>query len=188
MSSKKVNYQSYYLESMNKLKEKAKISTRTALESARADFFKDAESRVRTIFNNSIKEFYSDYAPLYYDRNESLYNLIEFKHGADYMEISFIPEKMTSFRSGYNGEDGLYDQVFRKGWHGGAASGPYHPNVGTPYWRKPVPEFYAWGREAEIAEQSPLENIRFGLSDYRQRTMNYDFMRAWNKHKKNIRL
>ena len=91
---------------------------------------------------------------------------------------------MTTFRNGYAGEDGLYDQVFRKGWHGGAASGDYtfrgysfnksgwvvthtpHPDTGTPYWRTPIPYYSQWGRKAEISDPSPLQDIKNKVAEY----------------------
>lgn len=81
--------------------------------------------RVKQIFDESIYDFYSEYSPRYYHRNESLYNLLEMESDENMISAWFEPSKMTPFRSGYNGEDGLYDQVFRKGWHGGAGSGDY---------------------------------------------------------------
>lgn len=125
-------------------------------------FYLDVE--MKRIFRDVIDEFYADYTPQPdgYERHQSLYNLFQTQHFTGEnarLEFWFEPSEMTPFRSGYDGEDGLYDQVFRKGWHGGAGSGPGHPSPSTPYWRTPHPYYTMWGREAAVANVSPLDRF-----------------------------
>lgn len=95
------------------------------MPTVKREFIELLKLRVKQIFDESVYDFYSDYTPRYYHRNESLYNLLEMESDDNMLSAWFEPSKMTGFRSGYKGEDGLYDQVFRKGWHGGAGSGDY---------------------------------------------------------------
>lgn len=117
------------------------------------------------IADREIAVFYADYSPRRYRRRYSLYDIPDIRTVGDLkIVVDFDPEG-TSFRDGYDGEDGLYDQVFRKGWHGGADSGPGHPSPGTPYWRAGR-NFSRWGEPAAIAGTSPLEGIDDALTDY----------------------
>ena len=152
-----------------------------------SDFICVVEEKVRTIFNSVIQDFYSSYTPEYYDRRESMYNILQTEISENSLSISFDPSKMTSFRSGYDGEDGLYDQVFRHGWHGGAPSGDGHPSSGSPYWRAPVPYYNQWGREASIASVSPLDDFRRRISDYQKYQMHDDFNKLWSLHTRNLK-
>ena len=63
-----------------------------------------------------------------------------------------------TYRNGYGGEDGLYNTVFRGGYHGGAASGQGHPKNGVPMWRYPYPIYVTWGKEA-AQSVSPLSEF-----------------------------
>lgn len=150
------------------------------------DFIHIVEERIKEMFNDVIQEFYNDYSPETYDRNESLYDLLQTDTTDSSLMVWFDPSKMTPFRSGYDGEDGLYDQVFRHGWHGGAASGEGHPSPGTPYWRTPVPYYNRWGREAAIASVSPLDNMMQRVRDYEERGIRNDFIQTWSLHAKDI--
>lgn len=150
------------------------------------EFFVLVEDRIRTMFNSVVQDFYASYTPDYYDRNESLYNILQTSIKAESLKIWFDPEQMTPFRSGYSGEDGLYDQVFRHGWHGGAGSGEGHPDPGKPYWRAPVPYYNRWGHEASMSSVSPLEDMKRRVDDYKQYGMKEDFYRLWRIHAADI--
>ena len=124
------------------------------------DMLRYLDREMRQIYQSVIADFYADYTPAHYERSYSLYEL--FYTRMDFgetpgMRYGFDPVNMSHFRSGYGGEDGLYDQVFRHGWHGGADKGPGHPEHGTPYWRTPYPKFNQWGDPAEVADMSPLD-------------------------------
>lgn len=199
MASTNTDYSKYYASYIEKLKQKAAKQVRAAQDATWAEFFDRAEVDIRDMFNDVVKEFYLDYEPLYYDRRESLYDLLYFrskKTGTGrYLEFGFDPSNMTHFRSGYGGEDGLYDQVFRKGWHGGADkggedSGKPHPDPGTPYWRKPQKgERYTWwGRAARIADVSPLDNMKRRMEDYNDYYVQGIYTEIWNRNKKKIRI
>ena len=111
---------------------------------------------MKTVADN----FYQDYEPEFYNRRETLYDLLRVKRiDFDKYEIDFDPSIMT-YRNGQGGgEDNLYNTVFRQGWHGGAPSGPQHPNSGTPMWRRPYPRYPLWGRVATRASISPLQEF-----------------------------
>lgn len=148
-----------------KLGEAAELGRNDAMH----EFAETVEKGVKKIVDREIAVFYADYTPRTggYVRRESLYDIPDIELSGLKLKIEFNPEG-TSFRSGYDGEDGLYDQVFRKGWHGGADSGPGHPPSETPYWRTPIPYYRYWGSAAKIAETPPLESIREALDEYRQ--------------------
>ena len=131
-----------------------------AIRLATKDMVEYLNEEIRKIFIDVVNEFYNDYDPLTYERDYTLGTLLETEvlHGSNPgLAVWLEPTNMTTFRSGYDGEDGLYDQVFRKGWHGGADMGPWHPDPLTPYWRTPHPGYYRWGRAAERMDPPPLE-------------------------------
>lgn len=188
MAGQHFDFSAWYSQYLEDLKAKAKQELQKALANTMRDYFALAEDRVKTIFNETVQDFYGSYTPMYYDRNESLYDILETSADDTSLSIGFDPGKMTSFRSGYSGEDGLYDQVFRRGWHGGAGSGEGHPAPGKPYWRTPIPQFYNWGDEAPVAAVSPLEDFKRRLADYEDSQMQSDFNKIWAIHYNNINL
>lgn len=144
-------------------------AVRAAVEEARQDFAEQIAHDALGIARDAIGDFYGGYSPRSYDRRGSLYDVPEIHASGTVVSVAFEPEVMT-FRDGYGGEDGLYDQVFREGWHGGADKGPEHPSPGTPYWRAGK-NFSKWGRPAAIAPISPLEDIRTRFRDYNRAQM-----------------
>lgn len=153
---------------LDRVRSKVDEAIEPALANARADFLVFLEDKIRSMFNEVVQDFYASYPPVFYDRNESLYNILQTKVTDESLRLWFEPEEMTPFRSGYTGEDGLYDQVFRRGWHGGAGSGEGHPPGGDPYWRTPVPYYSHWGKKAKISDPSPLEDIKRRIADYQE--------------------
>ena len=153
-----------------------------AIQSLR-DFLPDIELALYDIQQDVSNEFYSSYSPIEYDRTWSLYNALDVSTNEEDITMSyeFIPEDMTTYRSGYDGEDGLYDLVFRQGWHGGAKSGDKHPSSGTPYWRKPIPFYSHWGRQAERAPITPLKNWERKKEEYENEKMINQFASILNK-------
>ena len=101
-----------------------------------------------------------------------MYNLLKIEDGPDGIKWHYDPSVMA-FRNdgrgpggrGYNGEDGLYDQVFRKGWHGGAADGPRHPDPGTPYYRYYPSHYRMWSGPAETTEP-PLDAFNRRMDEF----------------------
>lgn len=124
-----------------------------------------AEERYRALFKETIEDFYNDYDPIDggYERDYSMYNILVVNKDKDgrMRTLGFDESAMTAFRSGYRNltdqpDDGLYFQVFLSGWHGGAASDGKkhkHPDPGTPYWRKPIPSYKHWGKQAEKTDE-----------------------------------
>lgn len=151
---------------------------RIALRLALSDFFVIYKKDAEKIFNDVIRDFYNSYSPVDggYHRNESLYNILNtqlivdssFDGAGMYsdLEADFDPKKVTPYRNGYNLEGGLYDRVFRKGWHGGAGSGPGHPKRKHPYWRTPLNVWSNWGREAEVSAISPFRDFKNRVVEY----------------------
>lgn len=178
MANRTVDF--FYDRYIEKLKQKARDEANKAISKSYKELFVEVEKDVKEIFHSVIKNFYEDYTPQFYERNESLYDLLQTDRTDNSLQIWFDPTKMTTFRgdssdgAGYSGEDGLYDQVFRKGWHGGAGSiskekeemWGAHPHPGTPYWRTPEPHYTYWGRPAKVSEKSPLDDMRERIFDY----------------------
>lgn len=132
--------------------------------------------RIEKLYKEAIDRFYADYTPVEsgYHRQGHLYNLLEIGRDSAgvFSYIDFDPGEMTPYRSGYrdmSGEgDGLYDKVFKHGWHGGAdkqsiekdaAGKDPHPDPGTPYWRA-GPYFSVWGGPAAIADTPPYYDFK----------------------------
>lgn len=140
-----------------------------AVKKATHDLFGYMEIEIGMIFRDIVDEYYADYSPLFYNRNESLYNILITGRSENpdnpTMFIELDPGMMTGYRSGYQGGDGLYDTVFRKGWHGGADKDKngMHPDEGTPYYRTPYPYhegdttgYWNWGYEADRMKEAPI--------------------------------
>lgn len=136
-----------------------------AADEVSEELFDLYKTKATETFEESMQKFYDAYSPKYYGRSYSLKNLLDITNAGDgYVTLDFDPSKMSGYRSGYSGEDGLYDLVFRRGFHGGAESGSYkgsgfyaHPNPGVPYWRKPYPSYKYWGSPA--AQSTPPKDI-----------------------------
>lgn len=168
------------------------------------EYFKDLEADMKALFEKTIDEFYDDYKPREgeYIRSHSLYALLRTElslgdeEGEQGLFIDFDPGEMSHYRNGYAGDDGLYDLVFRRGWHGGAdkisdekqAKWGVHPSPGTPYYRKPKKAGYPrWGRKAERMSPSPLNRMKQYVREYEknisQAKFNAIFQREWQKVK-----
>lgn len=143
---------------------------------ARDEFYKVASAKIEKIYKSTIDEFYGNYNPKFYERRENsgLYNLLTIKTNDDELTWDFNPSVMT-YRKDEDGnvkegtEDGLYDLVFRKGYHGGSMydnQKGLHPNPGVPYWRTPEPHYRYWGRPAIKDSISPLENFNKKMYEY----------------------
>ena len=150
------------------------------------DFYNDYQpgsggNRTRTDWRRGVsKKAKERIGTRRYSRRFSLYDILDVDYDENDMTISwdFNPEAMT-FRSGYGGEDGLYDLVFKEGWHGGARSGPYHPGNGDARWRYPNPFYTDWFEDdpAERAAIAPIDNWKKKLSEYEKNTLAEKFER-----------
>lgn len=150
------------------IKENERRKGRLALQKASHDILAIMEKDINEMFRDSISDFYAGYAPIEYERRESMYDLLktERKSGSSVpsLIITLDESRMGGYRSGYQGEDGLFTTVFLEGWHGGARRDEY---TGEKFWRKPIPDpdssypgYYYWGRMAEREDVSPSESFR----------------------------
>lgn len=173
--------------SRNGISEELKQQFMDAAQQSLAEYLAIAEEDLQTIANRVADDFYSDYNPKEYDRDFSLYDIFEtkLKAGEDgNWSLSYnFEESYMNYRSGYDGEDGLYDLVFRQGWHGGATDGPNHPAPGTAYWRYPGPYYTDWYHSpAARADLVPLRNFEQRKREYEQGDMIRKFERIFNNH------
>jgi len=176
---------------INKMKERAQEIADQVLEcmneaTQRASdrYIELVDERIQECFRDAVAAFYDNYQPKYYDRNESLYDILDTELTGESYWISFHPENMTPYRTGYTGEDGLYQTVFKEGWHGGAAYGEDHPSPGVPHWRTPEGIYRYWGRRAAKAADSPFDDFKYRLQDYADGLAHEDFQRIWSEEKR----
>ena len=111
----------------------------------------EIERRGKEIFKQVVDDFYGSYSPVVYNRNKSMENILELEYSSQGMDISYEPSRMSSTNGTLSGQ-GLYELVFKEGYHGGAKFGTGHPNPGTPYWRQPIDYYYYWSRPAAKSE------------------------------------
>ncbi len=152
--------------------------------------FNDLEKYAKMVFTQAIDRFYSSYSPGYYGRTESLYDIFEIERGAGSITIGFHPENMSS-SEGSLGSAGLYEQTFKRGWHGGAGSGPDHPAPGAPFWRTPYGVYKHWGRSAAVSTP-PYEEISRRIEEYSRTVMqsrfNSTLQKLWAERISSIQL
>lgn len=97
----------------------------------------------KKIIRSSIRQFYAAYTPAFYHRRYSLYQMAR-----PVIEEELFYILLGGDLSGFShriDENYIYVNSFKEGFHGGAISGKYHPNKGTPYWRTPHPDYTSWG-------------------------------------------
>lgn len=196
------NQSSFYQSYIKELQEKAKEAVKEAQEKSFSEYFDVAEKKIRTIYKDTITDFYNSYPNPFYDRRGSLYDLIQTKKATDYLSIWFEPS-LISYRNGYAGENGLYDQVFRQGWHGGA-NVKHRGRMLVP-WSYPTLEYNGetspwepeiWNSEsilsgwklAEKAPISPLQDFKRRIDQYQKTEYQKDYEIIWNKYKSNIKI
>ncbi len=163
------------------------------LDDANRITFDELEKYAKKVFEQAIDRFYASYSPGFYPRTESLYDVLEIKRGDNKMSIGFLPDEMES-GEGTLGSAGLYEQTFKRGWHGGADSaskGIPHPNPGTPYWRAPYGVYKYWSRPAAVSTP-PYEEIKSRIEEYGHTVMqsrfNATFQKLWAERTKSIRV
>lgn len=129
--------------------------------------------KIREIFRQAVQDFYDDYTPQFYNRTGGLFDILDVHFNADgfvgYENIEDLYNK-GKLHTDRNGGD-LFKKVFEYGYHGGAASGDFHPNPGIPYYRKPpegnsagIRPWVRWGRAAERTSPSPDEVFKRDLA------------------------
>lgn len=197
-----MNYEKWIMDIVNKrvkeLNKKIEKQISNAYEKAGEEFMPIYGEKLKSLYDESVKEFYDDYRIKGdYIRNNDLYDIFEYsvfkESGAVKLKFWFDEKKMIGFRNGYKGEDGLYDQVVRKGWHGGAGSGPGHPHTGLPYWRG-APSYRDWYREngvyvqAPIAPKSPLNAFKEKYNEYVKNGLNEEYNAILDKYMSNIQI
>lgn len=180
----------------------AQRQTKEILTKSITDFLPIVKLRIREIFNKAVTEFYNDYTPRRYDRRGDtssktggLYDLLVVKIDGSGLKLSGeFDESAILFRnarlaSGVGAENGLYDQVFRHGWHGGSPRGLLHPNPSdtndgaTPYWRYPHPSYRRWSdHPADVALESPLARFKELLNEYETGDAAEDYRRCYARH------
>lgn len=198
-----MNYEKWIMDIVNdRLEELRKIVTEQveiAYEKAGEEFMPLYGEKLKSLYDESVKEFYDDYTISGgYVRNLDLYDVFQYsvfkEDGLIKLKVWFDETKMIGFRNGYKGEDGLYDQVVRKGWHGGAGSGKNHPRPGTPYWRAPTPAYYDWYKEggsyvpAKTAPKSPLNSFKEKYNEYVMNGLNEDYNAILDRYISEIKI
>lgn len=173
---------SWYERRMEKLQDAGRAAARRVAIDAWADVLVIAEGKLKKMFEEAVDRFYADYTPgsfwdvkddnggHAYDRNYSLYDIYKLEitqanNNPDMQSFyeEFDNEEMTPFRSGYNGEDGLFETVFIRGWHGGATKG----GTSNFFWRIPYPYYTMWFKSAaERAYPSPYEDFTKHADEY----------------------
>ena len=128
--------------------EKQKIISKN-LEIMKNDF--------ESMIDNYITIFYDSYNPRFYNRYGDLYNVYKITINKNNYSIDFDSSYMMYDHRVSN--EYIYQNSFINGYHGGAISGIGHPDVGTPYYRKPFPNFTEWGREA-VKSNSIFDQIK----------------------------
>lgn len=115
------------------------------------------DGMIQSIFAYVIETWYASYHPRYYQRNESLYDILETSPAdGGYVDFRVSSDHITPTRGG--NKDYIYILTYRQGWHGGAWSsvgiGPSAP----PRYRTPYKRWDYWGT---IAAHSPAPRDEF---------------------------
>jgi len=134
--------------------------------------FKNADKEVKSAFEEIVNDWYSSYPPVTrgYKRRGDLKDaiLVEREDTDDKIIISIVwgeesGKKMPEGQRGV-GSDYMDYLAFQNGYHGGAKSGPGHPDPGTPYYRS-LPNFSRWTRPA-VATFSIDERMNKWIDEY----------------------
>lgn len=197
-------WENYWDDYVKKIKEKiAKIMHKVLYETW-DEYFDYADKEVHSYFEDAVGEFYKSYTPKIYSRTYSLENILstqKFMNNDDYVyyQYEFLPNKMSYYRNEkrYYVNDlqhSLYNLVFVEGYHGGAKSGPDHPEgdrQGKPLWRTKHPWYTRWGQDAEQMTVSgrktgPLSMIEEKITYFREniadQKLNEIYQKKYNQY------
>jgi hypothetical protein len=132
-------------------------------EGITAKYSSRVKSDISYIARSCIDRFYEDYEPLIYDRHGDLYNAFEVTFSNNKIKIRYSDDLMIAEHRADNSY--IFENSFIYGWHGGARSGPNHPNPGEAWWREPAPYYSNW-RSPAARSDSPFEIIDKNISIY----------------------
>ena len=165
-------------------------------EKVQSEFNNAYKLKLEQMYRNAVDEFYDAYSPEQYDRDYRLYGLLDVSienNGLD-MYVEFNPKEAGfGYRNQYNKslfgyENGLYNTVFRMGYHGGAdkiskqKEDVYgsHPGTGTPYWRTGW-GYHKWGNEA-FSSAAPIDIFFDSVDEYLEEDYGRDLQSLWDKY------
>lgn len=145
------------------------------------------QNAITSIFEHGVQQFYNAYTPIEYSRTGGLFKVLQMRTDENgvvqsedekHMDL-YDPSRMHKDRKGGD----LFDKVFVHGWHGGAASGPYHPYPGAPYYRtyNDWGRYGAWGRRA-YQSKAPADIIHEELSEANPGYIYELFCEIMNEH------
>lgn len=167
---------------IQKLVNRVKKQMYDAALSAAHEILDEMEQDLNRFYYDIIKDFYSDYSPVFYNRAESLYDLLVISNNQEGLTGGFDSDNATAFERG-GGSDGLYEHVFRQGWHGGATGTDKHGmTVRVPSWREPFPWYSHWGKQAARARISPLDAWNESLETYKSSVLPRRYQALYRKH------
>lgn len=167
---------------IQRLVERVRKAMYEAAYAAAVEILDEMEQDLNKIYYTIIKEFYADYSPVFYDRTGSLYDLLQIKNTGENLNWYFETDNATAFERG-GGKEGLYEHVFRQGWHGGATGTDKHGyTVTTPSWRQPIPWYSNWGSVAEQAPRSPLEAWDQEVDAYKTDVLPQRYNALYHRH------
>lgn len=201
----------FYKSYIKELEEKAGKAVKEAQKKTFSEYFEVADKKINELYKEAVDEFYQDYSPSFYKREENLYNLLQTKCEEDGLTMSFDPSKLK-YRNGYAESSesdgipgGLYDLVFRQGWHGGAMvrnimvypigtnengkprayDGGYENGYYKPYSDKDYQYSFGIAKRMKI---SPLDNFKKRIAKYQKNEYQREYEKIWNKNKANIKI
>lgn len=111
-------------------------------------------ARIESLFREAVSEWYGAFTPGEfgsppYQRSNSMYNVLEIVFDGEGMVDTDNVDAL--YNEGAMG-DGLFDHVFKQGWHGGKAGS------GNPHYRKP---YGIWKYYSRPAVQTTAADILF---------------------------
>lgn len=173
---------------IQRLVARAREAIYNAAKEAAVEVLDEMELNLQEIYRRIIDEFYADYSPDHYERTGSLYNLLDIENKEGTLDWGFESGKATSFERG-GGSDGLYEHVFRQGWHGGSTGTDKNGyTVRVPSWRSPVQWYSHWGSVAEQAPRSPLEAWEQEVDAYKTDVLPQRYNALYQKQIQKIRI
>lgn len=188
-------------------KKQAEEKLKKAAPKIAETFGKKLDSELHNIYNSVIAEFYASYTPTFYKRNTTEGLMTMFKTSLQHGIFSAdFDETQLSYRNGYSGEDGLYQTVFREGWHGGAKiddgmlvpvryskghaeayDGETVNSWSNAKWQSPYENRTAKWLPARKAPISPLENFYKKKEVYEKGQMENDFLTIYYKEMNRVK-